>query len=154
MSTYTVVSQENKADRAYLHENGYNLAVAKSIVTNGTTVCNTIYQGCLIGPNMTVSWEEVFGVNFVLNVPNPGAKVSVSGLWQSLDLGQGYKLDNTGGWVENPSDPNNKPGFLNVLNEYNANVRIVIGTQNQTTGEWSSVSRFNQTTQSMSVHID
>ncbi|KAF2029828.1 hypothetical protein EK21DRAFT_112506 [Setomelanomma holmii] len=139
MSTYNVVVQENKADRAYLLENKYNLAVAKSIVTGGTTVCNTIYQGGLVGPTINVSWEEVFGVNFVLSIQNPGAKVSVSGIWQPLELGEGYKLDNGGGWVANSGDPNNKSGFLNVLNEYNANVRIVIGTQDQVTGEWSPI---------------
>lgn len=141
MTTYTIENQENQVDRAYLIDNQYNLAVAKSIVTGGTTVCNTIYQGSIIGPNMTVSWQEVYGVNFVLDIPTPGAKVTVKGIWQPLGLGEGYKLDNGGGWVANSGDKSNQPGFLNVLNEYDPHVHIVVGTQSQSTGEWSPVSR-------------
>ncbi|KAG9662947.1 hypothetical protein KCU64_g1623, partial [Aureobasidium melanogenum] len=139
MSTYHVITQEKSEDRRYLLTNHYNLAIAKSIVTGNTTVCNTIYQGSLVGPRMVVSWEEIFGVNFSLDVPTSGAKVSVSGDWQALQLGDGYKLDDGGGWVANSDDPSNQPHFLNVLNKYNANVHIIIGTQSQASGEWSPI---------------
>ncbi|KAL6704141.1 hypothetical protein ACN47E_008701 [Coniothyrium glycines] len=136
MTTYQVIVQETPSDLAWLKLNGYNLAVAKSVITGGRTVTNTIYGGSLLGPTMSVSWTEIYGMNYTVDVPTPGAQVTVSGDWQKCVLGQGYKLNSTGNWDSNTGDPKNEASCVNALNEFSSDARIIVGTQDPKTGEW------------------
>ncbi|KAJ8108526.1 hypothetical protein OPT61_g8114 [Boeremia exigua] len=137
MPTSTIEIQETPADRAYLIGNRYNLAVARSIITANTTICNTIFAGPMTAPRVRVSWSDTTGINFVLGRPAGGEKLCLSGTWQAVSLGEGYKLDKYGIWVANVGDPENKPGCMNVRNEFRADVHVVVGTQEQSTGMWS-----------------
>ena len=141
MVTYEVIVQERpEPDLKYLGDNDYNLAVAKSVAdSDGKSTFNTIYDSRFLAPNMDIRWTTTYGVNFSLDVPTKGAKVTYAGLWQECGAGDGYILDKNGVWKPNTGDKNNKKDYLNVLNHYTKDACIIIGTQDPNSLEWQPV---------------
>jgi hypothetical protein len=137
-TTYTVIIQETDKDLVWLNTEKYDLAVAKAVQTGGKIVANTIYDSAYLAPTMSISWKEVYGLNFSTSVPAAGAEVTYTGKWTPCAIGGGYKLSAVGTWVPNNDDPNNEADSLNVLNEYHG-VSIIVGVQDQTTKKWRPI---------------
>ncbi len=146
-TTYKVNITEYPGDVATLK--GYFLQVAKSVAgANGSSPTYTVvYSAHESAPNTGVQWQETYGLNWMTEVPNPGATVTCTGQWQQCALGTSYDLTADGEWSLDTSDPNAQANAVNVgKNNYvdsSGNlipVNIVVGVQGQSTNEWNPVS--------------
>jgi hypothetical protein len=129
-TTYTAHIQEFKKDREQLEANGYRLQLAKAVSTDGALpTSNVVYASRILAPDMSITWEENYGFNWVQDMSKPGAKVTYSGEWVAVKLGETFNLDKTGGWVKQngtASDPN----ALNIgSNDYKIPVHIIVGVK-------------------------
>ncbi|KAF1824626.1 uncharacterized protein K489DRAFT_316049, partial [Dissoconium aciculare CBS 342.82] len=129
-TTYTAHIQEFKKDREQLEANGYRLQLAKAVSTDGALpTSNVVYASRILAPDMSITWEENYGFNWVQDMSKPGAKVTYSGEWVAVKLGETFNLDKTGGWVKQngaASDAN----ALNIgSNDYKIPVHIIVGVK-------------------------
>lgn len=84
-NTYNPVVQEDESDLKTLGSQDYQLQVAKCVANPPDTppTFNVVYASKMLAPNMDVSWQTQYGLNWSTNVPAKGAKVEYSGFWQA-----------------------------------------------------------------------
>jgi len=83
--TYNPVVQEDDSDLGTLGNNSYQLQVAKCVASppGSPPIFNVVYASALLAPNMSVSWQTQYGLNWSTKIPAKGAKVEYFGRWQA-----------------------------------------------------------------------
>lgn len=98
-----------------LSENHYNFQIAKSVITGtGGTTCNVVWQSRSIAPKTSISWKNIYGLNWTAKMPAAGLPVTLSGNWQACSIGDIYDLDKNGFWIEAELADNGDAKFMNV----------------------------------------
>jgi hypothetical protein len=141
-TNYDVNVREYDDDVTTLGNNHYYLQVAKSVAGGGgSPTYNVVYAARQSAPHTDVVWKTTYGLNWISQVPDPGATVTCSGEWQECDLGQSYDLNINGIWSVHDKDPNAKKNAVNVgQNNYVSGVNIVVGIYDSAADLWSPVS--------------
>ncbi|KAK0543486.1 hypothetical protein OC845_006105 [Tilletia horrida] len=144
MSTRKVTVFESAFDQTTLAGYNYCLNVAKRVVgANGQTASNVVWKSLALAPNMSVSWDVKYALNWTADVLTQGASVSIGGNWKPCDKGQVYDLDNGGRWQ--PSSAPADPDFLNVGKvgyQYPGvltGIHILVGVLNNATQQYETI---------------
>jgi hypothetical protein len=119
-----------------LNKSKWNFQIAKCIATaqGQPSQFNVIWTSQSVTPNTLIQWKDTYGMNWCVDLPNPGASVIVGGDWQPCSIGEGYDIDPNGFWIKSTSTSLDSH-FMNVGNvgyQYPGTVglHIVVGIQN------------------------
>lgn len=138
---YTVIVQQSQDELKQLRDNNYDLAIAKSVaIDDDSAIFNTIFQSKSLSEEMSLSWQEVYGLNFSMEVPTKGTPVTLSGAWQPCSFGSGFIINEDGRWSANDNKSGMHAQYLNVLNKFQG-IYIVVGTLNPDSNQWQPVGR-------------
>ncbi|KAF5011449.1 hypothetical protein FDECE_2438 [Fusarium decemcellulare] len=139
-TTYKAIIQEDNASLQLLSQNYYELQIAKGVSAHGRESYNVVYSSKQLGPSISVSWNTSYALNWTMEQPSPGMRVTLAGQWKQCDLGASYNLNGYGDWDSNHNDPNAKKNCLNVgSNDFQTAVHIIIGVQDSWSGDWTPI---------------
>ncbi|KAI5358240.1 hypothetical protein Slin15195_G065670 [Septoria linicola] len=129
-TTYTVHVQEFPDDLTVLTTNKYRLQVAKSVSTDSALPeYNVVYASHILAPDMTISWTEDYGLNWVQDMSKPGVNVTYGGQWIGGKLGDCFKLDSRGVYIKDNSSTGEKDALNVVSNDYAVPVHVIVGVK-------------------------
>ena len=141
--TRTAYCWESQYDLYVLIKKDCRWQVARK-VSSGTfpATSNVIWRSWDLAPNMTLSWGDVYALNWTADVPCSGASVTISGNWQECAKGAVYDLDAYGIWSPSSEPPLAgwmKVGKVNYKIPDVLGIHVVIGLKNAYTGCFETV---------------
>ena len=143
MSTRTVHCWEREADSDFISGNNWLWQIAKAVTSgSGSSTSNVIWSSQGLAPNMAVSWDVIYALNWTATVPDSGVTVTIGGVWQECAKGEVYDLNANGFWTSSSATP--QPGWMKVGNvDYQypgvQGIHIVIGVKNGASGNFDVI---------------
>lgn len=80
MVTKLIVVQESERDLRSLRQSHFELHFAQA-VAGGSDDFTVIWRSLGLAPNMQISWTPKYALNWTAEIPAPGIKVRVGGIW-------------------------------------------------------------------------
>jgi len=139
VTTSTVNVQEGQTDLAALKTNGYSLQISKSVAgPDPGELFNVVLTSEQLLINMAISWTDTFGLNWITEIPVPGAIITATGDWVACELGQTFDLDSGGSWIISNSTPNNNNSLNIGNNGAGTPVHIIVGIEDSN-NNWTPI---------------